>query len=79
MWAGDAGGGAALRIAEGGRILDRVTTSPHAAYAVALGGDDGRTLYLVTAVPYGKGDPRKHNGSAVHTRRVDVPAADPVG
>lgn len=75
LWVGDAGGRAALRIAPGGEILDRVSTLPFATYAVALGGDDGRTLHLVTATPYGSGDPRDQNVSAVLTCRVDVPVA----
>lgn len=40
---------AAVRVAEGGRVLDRVPVE-HSCFATALGGPDGRTLFLLTAV-----------------------------
>ncbi|HET6299077.1 MAG TPA: SMP-30/gluconolactonase/LRE family protein [Kribbella sp.] len=45
-WAG--GDPACQRIAEGGEILDTVLVD-RACFACALGGDDGRTLFLLTA------------------------------
>ncbi|TDO54401.1 sugar lactone lactonase YvrE [Kribbella sp. VKM Ac-2527] len=36
------------RVAEGGEILDRIHVD-HACFACALGGDDGRTLFMLTA------------------------------
>ncbi len=45
-WADDTS--ACLRIAEGGEILDTVPLE-HAGFACTLGGDDGRTLYILTA------------------------------
>lgn len=39
-----------VRVAEGGEILDRVELDSHRApFALALGGPDGRTLFLLTA------------------------------
>jgi sugar lactone lactonase YvrE len=37
-----------VRVAEGGAVLDRVETR-HPCYACALGGEDGRTLFVLTA------------------------------
>lgn len=49
VWVADAAApGAVLRIAEGGAVLDTVTTT-QPAYACALGGRDGRTLFALTA------------------------------
>ncbi|GAB2738387.1 hypothetical protein GCM10027019_17980 [Melaminivora jejuensis] len=39
----------AVRMAEGGRILEQIDTAPEGIFAVALGGDDGRTLFLCAA------------------------------
>jgi sugar lactone lactonase YvrE len=39
-----------VRVAEGGEVLQRVELDPRRApFALALGGDDGRTLFLLTA------------------------------
>lgn len=48
IWYADAIGRAALRVVEGGEITHRVETELN-CFAVMLGGDDRRTLFLVTA------------------------------
>lgn len=48
IWAANAWGCEALRIGEGGTILDRVETSQF-AFSCALGGTDGRDLVIATA------------------------------
>lgn len=58
LWIADAGGNAALRVAEGGEILGRIETGGLAVYAVAFGGHDGRTLFLCAA-PTGQFEDRK--------------------
>jgi sugar lactone lactonase YvrE len=75
LWLGDCRGSGAARVAEGGEVLDFVSTGDHATFAVALGGDDGRTLYLCTNIPYGKGDWTKEHKAAMRSCRVDVPRA----
>jgi sugar lactone lactonase YvrE len=45
-WADD--GPACLRIAEGGRVLETIALD-HACFACMLGGEDGRTLFMLTA------------------------------
>ncbi|MFI5912345.1 SMP-30/gluconolactonase/LRE family protein [Dactylosporangium sp. NPDC051541] len=47
VWTSD-GGTAAIRVAEGGQILDRVELD-RPPFAVMLGGDDGRTLFMLAA------------------------------
>ena len=48
VWVANALGTQVLRVAEGGEVLDTVTTS-QLAYACALGGAGGRTLFVMTA------------------------------
>lgn len=48
IWLADALAPRCLRVAEGGRVLDEVTTS-QTAFACMLGGEDRRTLYVMTA------------------------------
>ncbi|WP_030435195.1 SMP-30/gluconolactonase/LRE family protein [Actinoplanes subtropicus] len=44
------GGSAVVRVAEGGKVLQRVELAEdRAPFALALGGPDGRTLFLLTA------------------------------
>jgi sugar lactone lactonase YvrE len=48
VWVADAMHPRCVRVAEGGEILDELTTSQN-AYACMLGGPDGRHLFAVTA------------------------------
>jgi sugar lactone lactonase YvrE len=48
VWIANAVAPQCLRVAEGGEILDTVDTS-QTAFACMLGGDDGRTLFVMTA------------------------------
>jgi sugar lactone lactonase YvrE len=48
IWLADAAASRAIRVAEGGAVLDEVVTS-RSCYAVMLGGPDGRTLFMATA------------------------------
>jgi sugar lactone lactonase YvrE len=73
IWFADATGSQVVRVHEGGRISARIPT-PSAAYACALGGDDGRTLFVVCALGTGPRDLR-HGGGRVLAARVDVPHA----
>lgn len=76
LWIGDAHGAGALRVRAGGEVLDRVEVGEgQTAYAVALGGADGRTLFLCAAVPLGEGDPAEQQAARLLSCRVDVPAA----
>jgi sugar lactone lactonase YvrE len=48
VWFADATGNACVRVAEGGEVKDRVETD-QGAFACTLGGDDGRTLFVMTS------------------------------
>lgn len=48
LWVADGLGGRAIRVREGGEILDEVSPGT-GVYACGLGGADGRTLYLCAA------------------------------
>ena len=75
VWIGDAGGRAALRVAQGGAILDRVATGELTPYAVALGGPDGRTLFICASPPLFTADPSVEHRSSLMSCTVAVPAA----
>lgn len=49
IWVADAGNHRVLRVAEGGKILDEVDTGELRAFACALGGADGHTLFICAA------------------------------
>jgi sugar lactone lactonase YvrE len=59
VWFADAGGQACVRVAEGGAVRDRIETG-QGTFACALGGADGRTLFVATSTfPDGESfDPR---------------------
>jgi len=52
IWIANPMAGECVRIAEGGEVLDVIDTG-QACYACMLGGDDGRTLFMLTAAALG--------------------------
>jgi YD repeat-containing protein len=71
IWLADCGGTGVHHVAEGGEIIEHISTAPDAVFAVALGGPDLRTLFLCTTFPYGT----PHDPSIEHEgkmRRVEV-------
>jgi sugar lactone lactonase YvrE len=46
LWISDPVGCALVRIEPSGTVTERISTAPAGAFACALGGDDGRTLYV---------------------------------
>jgi sugar lactone lactonase YvrE len=75
VWIGDAGGRAALRVEQGGRILERVETGELTPYAVALGGQDRRTLFICASAPLFAGDPSTEHRSCLMSCTVSAPVA----
>ena len=75
LWVADATGAGAHRVREGGEVLESVSTGDVTAFAVALGGEDGRTLYLCAGPPLGRVDPSADRYGSILTTRVDVPGA----
>jgi sugar lactone lactonase YvrE len=73
LWIGDAGGRGPVRVGEGGRILDRVVTEGLTAYAVALGGEDRRTLYICAAPPLLSKEFTETDRACLLSCRVAVP------
>ncbi|MDG2029142.1 MAG: SMP-30/gluconolactonase/LRE family protein [Acidimicrobiales bacterium] len=74
IWMADAFGSGCVRIAEGGQILDRVVAS-QPVFACALGGDDRRTLYLITAPAFGEQECRGKGLGTIEAAAVEVPGA----
>jgi sugar lactone lactonase YvrE len=75
VWLGDCRGSGSARVAEGGEVLDFVSTGDHAAFAVALSDGDSPSLFLCTNVPYGKGDWTTAHQGAMRRCPVEVPRA----
>jgi len=74
VWVANALAPECLRVAEGGEVLERVTTSRN-CYACMLGDDDRRTLYLVTAVDSNASAARAARNGALEKVRTTVPGA----
>ena len=74
LWVADATGSGPLRV-DDGVVVDRVDTGDLSVYAVALGGEDRRTLFMCAAPPLGSVDPRTSRLSVLLACQVDVPGA----
>ena len=71
VWVADARSPRCIRVAEGGEILEEVATSQN-AYACMLGGDDGRTLFMLTADNSSPGVAGASRTGCILTTRVAV-------
>jgi sugar lactone lactonase YvrE len=74
VWFANAMGPECVRIAEGGEVLEVIETG-QSCFACMLGGDDGKTLFMLTAEG---ADSHVASGAAngrIITARVDVPHA----
>jgi sugar lactone lactonase YvrE len=74
VWVANALAAECVRVAEGGEIVERVTTSRN-CYACMLGDDDRQTLYLVTAVDSNASVARANRNGALEKVRTTVPGA----
>ena len=76
IWAADALGGSAVRVAPGGDIVDEVRP-PHGlgVFACMLGGEDGRTLLLAAAPDFAEENRRNAREAVLLTTMVEVPGA----
>jgi sugar lactone lactonase YvrE len=75
VWIADALGNRALRVREGGEVLQEISTGDTGVYALALGGADGRTLYLCTAPGFAEHERRHSREAKLLAARVDVQGA----
>jgi sugar lactone lactonase YvrE len=66
--------GAFLRVAEGGEIKQRIDVPDAGAFACMLGGDDGKTLFLIESREM-RPDKVAPGDGRIRTLRVDVPHA----
>ncbi|HEX3795084.1 MAG TPA: SMP-30/gluconolactonase/LRE family protein [Acidimicrobiales bacterium] len=74
IWVANAMGTECLRVAEGGEILERVTTS-QGCFACMLGGEDRQTLFLVTAASSDANKARVARNGALEKIHTSVPGA----
>jgi sugar lactone lactonase YvrE len=76
VWVANPFGREVLRVVEGGEVTDRLSTGELACYACALGGPDGRALFLCAAPPFPDEAARSTGRSArLLTWHASVPAA----
>lgn len=64
-----------LRVHEGGRISERISSGEPLAIACMLGGEDRKTLYALTAQTHVFSDARRLRSGRIETVRVEVPGA----
>jgi sugar lactone lactonase YvrE len=74
VWVADAAGKACVRVLDGGTVTDVIPTD-RGCYACALGGPDGRTLFLCVADGYDPSSMAQRTG-AIEMVRVDVPSSE---
>ncbi len=72
IWVADAGGKRVIRVLDGGRIAETISTGSQGCYACMLGGADRRTLFLCTSSGSGPQMAEKRDGRIEFTR-VEVP------
>jgi hypothetical protein len=65
----------AVRVREGGEILDEVDAGGYGVYACALGGADGRTLFLCAAPTFLRAQASVDHRARLLTCRTAVPGA----
>lgn len=73
VWVADPRNANCFRVVEGGEITHRIDLDLN-CFACMLGGDDRRTLYMITAPTSGETAARTRNGR-IESVRVDVPGA----
>ena len=74
VWYADPLGCEVVRIADGGRVLDRISTCDEGAFACVLGGDDGRALFVCTYSEAASADPAGPPVGRIVATRVAVPS-----
>lgn len=73
IWVCSVDTGEFLRVVEGGAVTDRIDAPARCAIDCALGGDDGRTLYLATADSYDPDTTARTRAGRISAVRVAVP------
>ena len=66
-----------IRVVEGGEVTDEVPVPGRHAISVALGGADGRTLFMLTATTHGNPEAsREAMAARIEVTRVTVPGCE---
>jgi sugar lactone lactonase YvrE len=73
VWVCSVDTGEFLRVLEGGEVTDRIDAPGLCAIDCALGGEDGRTLYLATADSYDPATTAQTRAGRISAVRVAVP------
>ena len=72
IWVGDPANHSVFRVVDGGEITHHIDLELN-CYACALGGEDRRTLYLVTAPTSGRGGAADRREGRIERIRVETP------
>jgi sugar lactone lactonase YvrE len=75
IWATDCHGSGVTRVAEGGEVLDYVSSAPDATFSVGLSRGESPQMFMATTFPFGGGDPWTEHKSKMRRVPVDVPGA----
>jgi sugar lactone lactonase YvrE len=75
LWIGDAAGSGAVRLDADGRIGGRIAIDSLTVFALAFGGEDGRTLFLCAAPRIGEADNAVERNARLFACRVETPGA----
>jgi sugar lactone lactonase YvrE len=76
IWVANALGAEFVRVAEGGEILERVATATGlGSFACMLGGEDRKTLFMVTAATSDQVKAQEARTGGIETARTNVPGA----
>lgn len=70
VWVADAIGQRVIRLAKGGEIVDQVSTGDLNVFACALGGSDGRTLFMCAAPTFAEHERRDTREGVLLTAKV---------
>lgn len=74
VWVASPVGDRFVRVVEGGEVTDIVDVPGRHAIACAIGGEEGRTLFLCTSLTHGEPDwSRAERGARVEMMTVDIP------
>ncbi len=72
VWVGDPVNHSVFRVVDGGQITDHIDLELN-CYACTLGGQDLKTLYLVTAPTSGRGGAAERREGRIERVRVEIP------
>ncbi len=75
VWVADAIGKRIVRVERGGKILEQIDTGEFGIFAAALGGPDGRTLFMAAAPDFIEANRRAKPEGRILMTQVDVPHA----